>query len=52
MKGDDNMHTDNTILAIFDEEYDLLAAEYQIEEITDVNQNTMSGGGGGGGGGR
>lgn len=46
------MHTDNSILAVFDEEYEVLATAYQIEEISDDYPTAMTGGGGGGGGGR
>lgn len=45
------MTTDNNILAIFDEESEVLATKYHIEEINDVNPTSMAGGGGGGGGG-
>lgn len=46
------MNTDNILLAVFDEDSDTLAAEYQIEEIIDDFPTSMAGGGGGGGGGR
>lgn len=43
------MYTDNGILAIFDEEYEVLDTTYQIKEISDDNPTSMAGGGGGGG---
>lgn len=45
------MNTDNNLLAIFDEELEILATKYHIEEIEDNNPTSMAGGGGGGGGG-
>lgn len=46
------MNTDKSVLAVFDEEFELLATEYHIEEFCDANPASMAGGGGGGGGGR
>lgn len=43
---------ERSLLAIFDDEFEVLATKYQFEEITDSNPNSMAGGGGGGGGGR
>lgn len=45
------MNTDNSLLAIFDDEIELLVSEFQFEEITEINPTSMAGGGGGGGGG-
>ena len=46
------MDVDNyKLLAIFDEEIEVISTRYQFEEIEENNSTSMSGGGGGGGGG-
>ncbi len=41
----------NNLLAIFDEEIEVISTRYQFEEIEENDSISMSGGGGGGGGG-